>query len=91
MARAKKQPAEEVLSSDMIDTGTKSTSLLDDDRPKKRGRANTQSIQLDDDLYDAWKEYSLDVFKESRERVYFSRTVANLLAEFLMSKGYPKG
>ena len=91
MARAKKQPSEEVLSSDMIDTGTKSTSLLDNDKPKKRGRTNTQSVQLDDDLYDAWKEYSLDVYKEKRELVYFSRTVTDLLAQFLMRKGYPKG
>lgn len=92
MARAKKQPAEEVLSGDMIETGTQTTSLLggDSTTPKKRGRANTMTVQLDDDLYDAWNDYATDTFKETREKVFFNRTVIDLLTTFLKKKGYPK-
>lgn len=93
MARAtKKQPAEEVLSGDMIETGTQTTSLLGGDSTgsKKRGRANTMTVQLDDDLYDAWNDYATDTFKETREKVFFNRTVIDLLTNFLKRKGYPK-
>lgn len=90
MARAKKQQTEEVLSSDMIDTGTKATSLLDEGKAKKYDRTNTFSVKISHEMSAAWKDYANDVFKEKGQRIYFTHTMVDLLEQFLKSKGYPK-